>query len=311
MYRICIITVYFGQLPIYFNQWLTSCGWNPTIDFLIFTDQDIPKLYDNIIVVKTTLSDVKRRFEKALNMPLVLNFSYKLCDYKPMYGLAFHEELDGYDFWGHCDVDLIFGDLTKFITHDVLDRYDKIFPLGHLSLYRNTNKVNNYFRLPGSLRGNFSEVIKTNKICVFDELYGINKIMEYNGLPFYSKEVAADIGFRNQRMIIAGHQNENYKFQTFYIKNGKCFRAFVNMSGEIQHDEFAYIHLQKRHYVNTVDDSTYIIGQNRFYPLYGSITKEAIKETNPCRSKIYERCEYFYKDSKFRIVRRWKQLFIK
>ena len=32
----------------------------------------------------------------------------------------------GYDFWGHCDMDLIWGDIRNFITEDVLSKYDKI-----------------------------------------------------------------------------------------------------------------------------------------------------------------------------------------
>ena len=45
-----------------------------------------------------------------------VNSPYKLCDYKPVYGLIFDEDLQDYDFWGHCDVDLIFGDIRKFIN---------------------------------------------------------------------------------------------------------------------------------------------------------------------------------------------------
>ena len=311
MYKICILTIYFGKLPSYFNQWLESCGWNQSFNFLIVTDQDIPQIYSNVKILRMNLENVKSRFERALGIDVALDFPYKLCDYKPMYGLAFKSELNGYDFWGHCDIDLIWGNLSKFITVNILECYDKILPLGHLSLYRNTTEVNNYFRLPGSLRGEFYEVIKTNKSCVFDERYGINKIMEQNSLPFYSKEVAADIGFRNQRMIIAGTQNKNYSQQVFFITDGGCFRAYVDCDGEIKYDEFAYIHLQKRHYMNTTNDVSYFVGQNNFYPLTFPITKEVIEKVNPSRNVIYERMEYFIKDYYFRIMRRYKQLFIK
>lgn len=311
MFKICILTLYFGPLPNYFNQWLESCGWNPTINFLIITDQEINSSFDNVKVLKTNLSEIKKKFDKVMNREVALAFPYKLCDYRPMYGLAFENELKEYDFWGHCDIDLIWGDLRKFITDDILKRYDKIFPLGHLALYRNTKKVNNYFRLSGSLRGDIEKVVSTNKSCVFDERYGINKIFEYNALPLYSKEVVADIGFRNQRMIIAGEQNINYKYQAFFIRDGKCFRSYVNNKGVVKFDEFAYIHLQKRHYDNTINETSYFIGQNHFFPLSLPITKEIIEKINPSKNSILERLEYLYKDYSFRINRRFKQLFIR
>ena len=311
MYKICIITVYFGALPNYFNQWLNSCEWNPNMDFLIVTDQDIPNASKNVSVFKTNLYEIKKRFDKIMNRDVALDFPYKLCDYRPIYGLAFENELKGYDFWGHCDIDLIWGDLSKFITSEILEHYDKILPLGHLAIYRNTKEVNNYFRLPGSLRGNIEKVTRTNKSCVFDERYGINKIFEFNSLPLYSKEVAADIGFRNQRMIIAGTQNKNYKRQAFFINDGKCFRAYVDEDKVIKYDELAYIHLQKRQYANTTDETSYFVGQNQFLPLTMPITQDVIEKVNPCRNLIIERLEYLYKDYSFRINRRLKQLFIK
>ena len=37
-YSICIVGVYFGKLPKYFNLWLKSCENNSDIDFLIIGD---------------------------------------------------------------------------------------------------------------------------------------------------------------------------------------------------------------------------------------------------------------------------------
>lgn len=311
-FSIGVISIYFGTFPNYFPQWLESCRWNPSIDFLLITDQNIPlSLPENVHIIKSNLSETKRKFEEALGQPVELEKSYKLCDYKPMYGLAFQEYLKNYDFWGHCDLDLIWGDIRKFVTDDILKVYDKILPLGHLSIFRNNDEVNNYFKLPGSRRGNYEDVIRTNKICVFDETYGINAILEANELPIYSKEVAADISFRNQRMIIAGKQHNNYKYQIFYIKNGRCLRAYIDSENNIRTDEFAYIHLQKRHYNNVINSNNYIVGQNDFFELPSIITKETIETYNHSKPKFYEKLEFIYKDYKFRILRRIKQAFIK
>ena len=38
--RIVFIIIYMGRLPWYFPYFLHSCRYNPTVDFLIFTDNN-------------------------------------------------------------------------------------------------------------------------------------------------------------------------------------------------------------------------------------------------------------------------------
>ena len=33
-----------------------------------------------------------------------------MCDYKVAYGEMFQDYIKEYDFWGHCDMDMIFGE---------------------------------------------------------------------------------------------------------------------------------------------------------------------------------------------------------
>jgi hypothetical protein len=77
-------------------------------------------------------------------------FPYKLCDFKPAYGFLFEKHLTGYDFWGHCDLDIIFGDIRAFMTHELLENYDVIssrhdYVTGSFALYKNTPEVNTLF----------------------------------------------------------------------------------------------------------------------------------------------------------------------
>ena len=44
-------------------------------------------------------------------MQVTLDRPYKLCDFKPAYGFIFGEYLKEYDYWGHCDIDIVWGDL--------------------------------------------------------------------------------------------------------------------------------------------------------------------------------------------------------
>jgi hypothetical protein len=50
-------------------------------------------------------------------------------------------------FWGHSDIDIIWGDVAEFITEDMLLQYDiltsrKRFITGHFTIYKNTAFIN-------------------------------------------------------------------------------------------------------------------------------------------------------------------------
>lgn len=136
-----------GKFPIYSNLWLDSCQRNYTIDFLLITDQTIQNCPPNVILKNMTLQELRERIQIGMKEKIVLDKPYKSCDFRPMFGYIFQKELIGYDFWGHCDMDVIFGNIRKFVTDELLDKYDKIYPLGHFSLYRNSDKCNLYFKL--------------------------------------------------------------------------------------------------------------------------------------------------------------------
>lgn len=138
MTSICIICCYFGTLPSTFQLWLNTCGYNDTVDFLIFTDDkrpfDVPQ---NVKVEYLSFLEIKAMIQKKFDFEIALNQPYKLCDFKPAYGEIFCEYIVEYEFWGHCDLDMFFGNIRKFLTEDIFTKYDKILTEGHLTLYRN------------------------------------------------------------------------------------------------------------------------------------------------------------------------------
>ena len=116
-----------------------------------------------------TFDEFKVNAARKLGFMPCLPSPYKLCDFKPAYGLLFEEYLDGYDYWGHCDCDLILGDLNKLLI-PVLDQgYDKVFAAGHLTLYCNTPENNRRFMKPLHGREIYREAFTTPKTYVFDE----------------------------------------------------------------------------------------------------------------------------------------------
>ena len=281
-YSICIIGVYFGMLPKYFNLWLKSCENNKDVDFLIIGDNSLENLPQNVRCVEMTIDQMRMRADKALGFKTVLDRPYKCCDFKVVYGMVFQDLLTEYDFWGHCDFDLIFGDIRKFITSDILCKYDKILDLGHLSLYRNTPQCNNRFKLPGSLCGDDITTYTTKRITAFDERGGIFQIYKSNNLPMYDKNVYADIAsvYKQFRLI----EKKNYKYQTFYVENGAVYRAYYE-NGTVNTDEFLYIHFKKRGFNSTLENSNkrYYITPQGFEVKSGEDVPslDEIKKTNP------------------------------
>ena len=141
-----IFLPYFGKRPAYFNLWLHSCGYQQDFDWLILTDHPLPcPPPDNVKVIQCTLSELKQHFQKKTDLPLSLEKPYKLCDYKPFYGYFLSEHLDGYDYWGYCDCDLIFGNIRKYLTRQIQTGYDKCIRTGHFSVIMNSMAVYKVF----------------------------------------------------------------------------------------------------------------------------------------------------------------------
>lgn len=109
-FSIAYIIPYFGKLRKDVKVWLESCRWNPDIDFLIFTDDESQYDYpSNVHVTITSFNNMKARIQKFFDFPITLNRAYKLVDYKVAYGEIFEEELRKYDYWGYCDMDMMWG----------------------------------------------------------------------------------------------------------------------------------------------------------------------------------------------------------
>lgn len=235
-----IFILYFGEWPSYWPLFAQSLKRNPDFDFLIIGDAvpDLPEI-ENVQVVVTTLTDLKARFSSGLGVEVALTRAYKLCDFRPMYGDLFAEYVEGYPFWGYADNDMVFGDLSRFLTEDILAKHDKIFSRGHLTLYRNTPKMNLLFQQDGGL-ASWREVVSSPQSMVFDEWNGIHKIAQTHAIETYLEEVILDVSARQFQMRRT--RGETTRPQTMFYHDG---RVYLHQY-EKELTEFAYIHMQKR-----------------------------------------------------------------
>ncbi len=170
MKRILLIVPYLGTWPFWFDAYLASIAKNPTIDWLFITDCEIPAEYpSNVQFIPTTLNKLNKKINVGLNINVPLT-PRKLCDIRPAYGKIFKKYIEEYDFWGFCDVDIVWGDIRKFITKEVLSNYDIISSRkkaisGHFTIFRNIERLNNYYKtIP-----NYDYLIKQKKYMWAEE----------------------------------------------------------------------------------------------------------------------------------------------
>lgn len=246
--KIIIIGFYYGKFPDWMQYWLKSCAENSSINYLIVTDIEIESIPSNVEILKLSLQEVKNIFEQKLKIKVTLDRAYKLCDYRPLYGVLLEEYIADYDYWGHCDFDLIWGDIRKFITIHKIKQYDKFLPLGHLSLYRNDNKVNHYYELQGSKCGDYKDILSDERNFAFDETDGIFSIYEYNKLPMFTNRIFAEIKTYHKRFRLKKY-DKNYRHQIFFYENGNIYRAYEEHH-QIKREDFIYIHFRRKLTVN-------------------------------------------------------------
>ena len=271
--KLVLINCYFGRLPAFFPLWLQSCGMNAKIDFILVTDAVIEQpLPANVKVVPSTLEELVRRIDEKLSIKAAVSSPYKLTDFKPAYGVIFEDYIKGYDYWGYCDVDLIFGNLMKFVDSPMTQGYDKIYQLGHLTIYKNTDRMNCLFQQSGGAF-NFREVFTNSEFYSFDEHAGQMLIAKKQGVREYCREDMADISCRITRMTAS--RQKNYPFQVFYYENGAVYRAFIEDETE-KTEEFAYIHLQKRSFRFAREMNSYYILSDRFEEKTPGVPAEAV-----------------------------------
>lgn len=244
--KIVFILPYFGKLPSNFDLWLKTCQANPEFDWLIIGDNDLPaNLADNVSCFYFEDIPALAKFIQAkLNLKIKINSAYKFCDFRPLYGAIFEDYLDGYDFWGFCDMDVFFGRLSNFLTPEILNGHDIIQRWGHLTLVRNNETCNRLYEKCFDY-STIGDVLNWNMNQGTDE-----RIMPYVGQNaglrcYFNQTWMADVAPHTFQYRMDRLGDNNYTSQIFAWENGVLYRYFLN-EGHIHRDEFMYIHLQKR-----------------------------------------------------------------
>ena len=271
---------------------------NPQYDWLLVTDDETPYRYPaNVHVQYCTLSDLADRAQKKYDFPISLTTPRKLCGFKPAYGHIFQDELRNYEFWGYCDLDEYFGDLETFIPAEVLRQYDKLFTHGHMTMYRNDERMRLLYQTecdtqPPEWRS-YRYIFSTPELKSFDEM-DMTQIAKRGGVRNCYSWWKADVHPFRSLLWGAIWQPEvdssvmgldpMHKF-LLYWENGHMY-MYGKESGVFERREILYVHLQKRKLKLHHFDSNcerFVIYPNRITSLS--------KETDPERAlqRIYKR----------------------
>lgn len=300
MKSIAYVIPYFGKLPKNFDFWLLTCSKNPTINWIIFTDDKRKfKLPHNVKFIYTTFEEMKKRIQSNYDFTIVIDRPWKLCDFKVAYGDIFKEELKDYDYWGYCDIDLAWGDIRNFITEDILEMYEKIGFQGHSTIFKNNQEVNTRYKnmIPGL--PTYKEIFSTSKSYAFDEGI-ICEMYDKMKIPYYKITNFAHLSKYDYGFVLR-HLPKEYEYknnrQIFIWDDGKIIRNYL-YNGQIYSEEFMYIHFFCR-------PMTYKIKEynvTKKYVMYADIAEELNepitykyinKKGKPSRIKYYLKSIYY------------------
>lgn len=190
--RICILIPYFGRWPFWMPLFMESCRYNPSIDWILYTDCGQPdNCPENVRVVHITYQDYCKRIATSLGLDFMPENPYKLCDIRPALGYIHKGELVGYDFWGYGDIDLVYGNLRAYFTNERLQSKDLFSTTGrrvagHLCLMRNTTAMHTAF-----MRVKNWKLIFSSAHVAFDEKHFSKIFIRHKNSPFFVRWLAA------------------------------------------------------------------------------------------------------------------------
>ena len=242
---VCFVIVYIGPWPIWMPLFLESCRYNKGFNWLIFGDHtfsgNVPK---NVQFERMSFHRFNMLAKRETGLPFNIKRPYKISDTKEMFGRIFNKYLKGFDFWGQTDVDLVYGDLDSFGIRQDLDKFDIYCPyhapVGHFTLYKNVEKINNLYQKYDNLEFSYKE---TESLMGFDEhflgnLIAISKDI-YVKHTDYRKELlkkrcAVGVSIMPYGQILGERLSANERYQ---FKGGRVFQFKGSKKRE-----FMYLH---------------------------------------------------------------------
>jgi hypothetical protein len=258
-----LVVPHFGARPPYFPLVLRSMACNPDVHWLLFTDEPVASPPPNVEVRVCGFDDLAQRIRGNFDFPVDLSTPYKLCDFRPAFGEIFREELAGYDFWGHCDLDVVFGRIREHLPPEAFAA-DKVLFQGNFALYRNTPEAATWYRHEVG-KVSYRDALTRPEAMHFDEWAGIFYIVEDLGVPHWQDHVIFDLSFHRYRTRDEAAEGRDPRLYAW--EEGEVCEYRLE-GGRLERRTALLVHLQKRTMrppaSDVLDCDRYWILPNRF-----------------------------------------------
>ncbi len=236
-----LIVPHFGERPSYFPLVLRSMACNPDVHWLMLTEAPVEQAPPNLTVQVCHFADVAARVRDNFDFDIALNSPYKLCDFRPAFGEIFADELAGYDFWGHCDLDVVFGRIREHLPPEAFEA-DKILFQGNFALYRNTDEAARWYRHEVG-KVSYREAMTNPAAMHFDEWAGMYYVIRDLGVPYWQESVIFDLSFHMYRT--RAESAEGRTPRRYAWEHGEVCEYSLSGSDLVRRTALL-IHLQKR-----------------------------------------------------------------
>lgn len=119
-YRAAFLIIYLGPLPVYFDFWAKSCVYNgKTFHWYVYNDEVDSKIEYNeaVTIIPYTFEALRHDLKKNLEITIPAENRRIVCDCRMlMYEIRKQtDSLEQYDFIGYSDIDVIYGQIGKFM----------------------------------------------------------------------------------------------------------------------------------------------------------------------------------------------------
>jgi hypothetical protein len=236
-----LVVPHFGPRPSFFPLVVRSMAHNPDVHWLLLTDEPVPDAPPNLDVRLCDFESLAKRIRSHFDFEVSLQRPYKLCDFRPAFSEIFVDELAGCDFWGHCDLDVVFGRVREHLPAEAFEA-DKILFQGNFALYRNTAEAAGWYRHEVG-RISYRDVMTAPEARHFDEMGGIYYVVQDLGVRCWEEKVIFDLSFARYRTRAEdppGRDPRRYAWEDGEVCEYRLER------GRLARRTALLVHLQKR-----------------------------------------------------------------
>lgn len=139
---------------MWIKGFLRSCTPIRSVEWIVFHEAPVPSPCPaNVRFVYLPWTTFQERIRKSSGAAPPSKPDYKLCDAKVFLGDAFADLIEGFDYFGWGDLDIIYGDLDRFLESlfgkwNIIS-FHKDMISNHLVFFRNTPELRQlYTKIP-------------------------------------------------------------------------------------------------------------------------------------------------------------------